>query len=190
MRSRKLKFAIFGNTYQTCKSAAIHNVLACLRDGGAEVHIDREYYDFLLASGMIVPDEAEVFEGDDFDASFVISMGGDGTFLKAAGRVGDKEIPILGVNIGRLGFLAGVNPDEFDVCFRSLLSGDYDTECREVIMVDTDGEPFSGCCRALNARQCLDDFCPHDDRRRIPYDFPCRRPYCQHSHRLHGLFVV
>jgi NAD+ kinase len=150
MTSRKLKFAIFGNTYQTCKSAAIHNVLACLRDGGAEVHIDREYYDFLLASGMIVPDEAEVFEGDDFDASFVISMGGDGTFLKAAGRVGDKEIPILGVNIGRLGFLAGVNPDEFDVCFRSLLSGDYDTECREVIMVDTDGEPFSGCCRALN----------------------------------------
>ena len=53
MTSRKLKFAIFGNTYQTCKSAAIHHVLACLRDGGAEVHIDREYYDFLLASGMI-----------------------------------------------------------------------------------------------------------------------------------------
>lgn len=150
MTSRKLKFAIFGNTYQTHKSAAISQVLACLRAGGAEVYIDREYYEFLSASGLIATDEATVFDGDDFDASFVISMGGDGTFLKSAGRVGDKEIPIIGVNIGRLGFLAGVNPADFSECLRSLATGDYDTECRAVIAVESNGEPFAGYGRALN----------------------------------------
>ncbi|MBO5186582.1 MAG: NAD kinase [Prevotella sp.] len=150
MTSRKLKFAIFGNTYQTHKSVAINQVLACLRAGGAEVYIDREYYEFLAASGLIAPDEVAVFDGDDFDASFVISMGGDGTFLKSAGRVGDKEIPILGVNIGRLGFLAGVNPNDFSECFRSLAAGDYDTESRAVIAVENDGEPFTDYGRALN----------------------------------------
>ena len=51
---------------------------------------------------------AELFDGDDFRADMVISIGGDGTFLKAASRVGKKNIPILGINTGRLGFLADI----------------------------------------------------------------------------------
>ena len=48
---------------------------------------------------------ANVFDRNDFDADMVLSMGGDGTFLKAASYVGNKNIPILGINTGRLGFL-------------------------------------------------------------------------------------
>lgn len=150
MTSRKLRFAIFGNTCQAKKSAAIREVLDGLASFGAEVCIDREYYDFLKTSGMLLSTDAEVFDGDSFDADFVISMGGDGTFLKAAGRVGAKGIPIVGVNMGRLGFLADVTSGEIDLCLQALHSGDYAVESRVVIQVETDGEPFEGSNCALN----------------------------------------
>lgn len=150
MTSRKLRFAIFGNTYQTKKSTAIREVIAGLASFGAGVCIDREYYDFLKASGMLVGADADVFDGDCFDADFVISMGGDGTFLKAAGRVGAKSIPIVGVNMGRLGFLTDVTTGEIDDCLKALHSGEYAVENRVVIKVETDGEPFEGSNCALN----------------------------------------
>lgn len=150
MTSRKLRFALFGNSSQARKSAAIHEVMAAIAARGAEVCISRDYYDFLVAEGLLTAGGAEVFDGDDFDASFVISMGGDGTFLKAAGRVGAKEIPILGVNMGRLGFLADVTPGEFGDCLDSIFAGSYTVEDRAVISVCTDGEPLEGCGFALN----------------------------------------
>lgn len=150
MTSRKLRFAIFGNTCQTKKSAAVREVLDGLASFGADVCIDREYYDFLTSSGVLAARDACVFDDDDFDADFVISMGGDGTFLKAAGRVGAKGIPIVGVNMGRLGFLADVTAGEIDECLKALHDGDYAVENRVVIKVGTDGEPFEGSCYALN----------------------------------------
>ena len=61
-----------------------------------------------------------VFDLSDFYADFVISMGGDGTFLRAASMVGNKNIPILGVNTGRLGFLADVNALEIEHTINAL----------------------------------------------------------------------
>ncbi len=150
MTSRKLRFAIFGNSNQASKSAAIHEVMTAIKARGAGVCIDREYYDFLVSAGLMPAGGAEVFDGDGFDASYVISMGGDGTFLKAAGRVGAKEIPILGVNMGRLGFLADITPGEIAECLDMLAAGDYTVESRAVISVCTDGGPLVECGFALN----------------------------------------
>ena len=120
MEHRKLKFAIFGNSYQMKKSAAIQQVLTMLSVFGAELYVDKDYYGFLCDHHLHDLDTAKVFEGDDFDADFVISMGGDGTFLKAASRVREKQIPILGVNMGRLGFLADVCPEDIGRCLDAL----------------------------------------------------------------------
>lgn len=150
MTSRKLNFAIFGNTFQTRKSAAIRDVLVSLESHGAGISVDREYHDFLLRENLIEPGRAGVFDGDGFTADFVISMGGDGTFLKAAGRVGPKAIPVIGVNMGRLGFLADVGQGEFDNVIEALYDGSYTVENRVVIMVDTDGEPLAESNCALN----------------------------------------
>ena len=87
MEHRKMKFALFGNVYQSKKSAAIQQVLSTLADFGAEVFIDQEYYDFLCSNQHVVPNAVKVFSGDDFDADFVISMGGDGTILKTASMI-------------------------------------------------------------------------------------------------------
>ena len=150
MEHRKMKFALFGNIYQSKKSAAIQQVLSTLANVGAEVYVDQEYYDFLRDNQHIVPNVVKVFSGDDFDADFVISMGGDGTFLKAASRVREKQIPILGVNMGRLGFLADVCPDDIERCVDALHNDDFSIESRALIEVSTDGEPLEGFNCALN----------------------------------------
>ena len=98
MASRKLRFAIFGNTYQPKKSVSVQKLLACLTQRQADVCIEREFYDFLTTGQHLPIDNVQVIDGRDFVADFVISMGGDGTFLRAASMVGGKQIPILGIN--------------------------------------------------------------------------------------------
>ncbi|MBR2035578.1 MAG: NAD kinase [Prevotella sp.] len=150
MSVEKLRFAIFGNAFQAHKSASIPKILSFLYEKEAEIYIDREFYDFLTVEQHLHVKATKVFDGNDFDADFVISMGGDGTFLKAASHVGDKSIPIVGVNMGRLGFLADVRPDEIEQCLTSLYDGSYSVEEREVLQVSATGTPFDGCCCALN----------------------------------------
>ena len=135
MTERKLRFALFGNIYQVKKSAAIQKVLSCLSEFGAELSVDMEYYYFLKDAQRLDVPAAKVFTENDFDADFAISMGGDGTFLKTANRVGQRNIPILGVNMGRLGFLADVVPDNIEPFLRALYTDDYVVEDRAVIEV-------------------------------------------------------
>ena len=91
MTSRKLRFAIFGNTYQPKKSVSVQKILACLSERKADVYVESEFYDFLCQGQHLDVAATKVFKGSDFDADFVISMGGDGTFLRAASIVGDKH---------------------------------------------------------------------------------------------------
>jgi NAD+ kinase len=150
MEHPRLKFALFGNIYQTKKSASIQKVLACLSEHDAQIYVDKEYYDFLTLDQRLDVRANGIFEANDFDADFVISMGGDGTFLKAASRVREKMIPILGVNMGRLGFLADVSPNEIEQCVKALYADDFAIENRALIKVETDGEPLEGYDCALN----------------------------------------
>lgn len=131
----KLRFALFGNIYQDKKSAAIQKVFSCLSKAGAELLVDKEYYEFLCSCQQFDVPAAQVFSGGDFEADFAISMGGDGTFLKTACRVGNRSIPILGINMGRLGFLADTAPNEIDDCIKALYNDDYAVESRAVIQV-------------------------------------------------------
>jgi NAD+ kinase len=150
MTSRKLQFAIFGNTYQPKKSASMQKLLASLAQRQADVAIERKFYNFLTSDQHLEVGSVQVFDGSDFQADFVISMGGDGTFLKAASRVGDKQIPILGVNMGRLGFLADIHAQDMEQTITALYEGDYSLETRSVIRVETDGIPLDGYNCALN----------------------------------------
>ena len=150
MTSRKLRFAIFGNTYQPKKSVSVQKLLACLTQRQAVAYIEREFYDFITTGQRLPIDNVQVIEGRDFSADFVISMGGDGTFLRAASMVGGKQIPILGINTGRLGFLADVNAQEIERTIQALYEGDYTVDTRAVIQIETEGQPLQGYQCALN----------------------------------------
>ena len=150
MTSRKLRFAIFGNTYQPKKSVSIQKLLACLSARQAEVIIEREFYTFLTDGQHLPLEGVSIFDQSDFDADCVVSMGGDGTFLRAASMVRGKQIPILGINIGRLGFLADVNAQEIERTIQALYEGDYTVDTRAVIQVETEGQSLQGYDCALN----------------------------------------
>ena len=145
-----MRFALFGNIYQARKSASIQKVLSTIANYGAELYVDMEYYYFLKDNQRLDVNATKVFTGNDFEADFAISMGGDGTFLKTASRVGHKDIPILGVNMGRLGFLADISPDDIEACLQALFSDDYALEPRALIQVEADGAPLGEFNCALN----------------------------------------
>ncbi len=130
MSTTKLKFAIFGDDYRRQQCAP---------------HIERALR-FLLAHGA----EAQVNPTDLGNPDYVICFGGDGTFLKTAMRVGAMQVPIIGVNMGRLGFLTDVLPSEIDKSLQRVLGGDYNIENHTVIEVDSDHDDIRGCHFALN----------------------------------------
>ena len=145
-----MKFALFGNTYQAKKSAHVIRLLSILKQYNAVVYINREFYHFLVDEQNMDIQAAGVFEGNDFEADMVLCMGGDGTFLKAASYVGNKNIPILGINTGRLGFLADVSPEEMEDTFKDIYNHNYKVEDRSVLQVISNGQSLKGYPCGLN----------------------------------------
>ncbi len=150
MAVQPLKFAIFGNEYQARKSAPISKILSCLYAKRAEIYVEKSFYEFLVKEQPLGGLVAGVFEAYNFDVDYVISMGGDGTFLKAAARVGAKGTPIIGVNMGRLGFLADILPGEIEDAMESVFTGGIQIEDHAVLQVVAEGGILAGCPFALN----------------------------------------
>ena len=150
MAERKLSFAVFGNASKAFDSHQITEILGYLWAHEADVYIEQNFYNSLQKELKKSISIAGVFEGVNFDVDFVISLGGDGTFLKAASKVGPKQIPIIGVNMGRLGFLANVAPEEIKDVLDNVFEGRYEIEERAVIQLEADGKTLENCPFALN----------------------------------------
>ena len=129
---RKLKFALFGHDFHAERPASMQKVIDTLNALGAEIVMEQAVYD------------------EDFQADFAVSVGGDGTFLKTACHVGSKGIPIIGVNIGRLGFLADVRDQEIESALQALYAGNYRIEEHSVIQMNSAGEADGLVPYALN----------------------------------------
>ncbi len=150
MEKGKLKFAIFGNTFHATKSASIGQVVDVLRRTSSVIAMEAEFYQYIRSALKIDFQPDEIIESNNFEASFAISIGGDGTFLKTAANVGRKGIPIIGINTGRLGFLADVLPKDIERCIESLQHGDYFIEHRSVLRVSDSHDSMSIFPYALN----------------------------------------
>jgi NAD+ kinase len=88
---------------------------------------------------------------EDFDGlDFFLSIGGDGTLLDSVCVVGNKEIPILGLNTGRLGFLANVATDKIGEAIEELAKGNYQIESRILLSLTSSKKLFHGVNFALN----------------------------------------
>ena len=106
-----------------------------MKDTSSIIAIEQAFYDFVRKNNSVQFEPDEIITSSDFSASFAISLGGDGTFLKTADFVGDKGIPIIGINTGRLGFLADIADDEIAAMFNGLAHGEYTIEKRSVLHV-------------------------------------------------------
>lgn len=106
-----------------------------------------------LHSLHLLPDQYEIFsEAAPLPpkTKFMLSLGGDGTMLDTVQFVGDKNIPILGINLGRLGFLATTGADQIDFAVHSLIAGNYILDPRTLLHLDSSIPIFTGAPYALN----------------------------------------
>lgn len=134
-----MKIAVFGNNYRSENKEKACRILYCLYERGTELLLDEPFY-YYLKSSLDPLVRVSLIKGNYFEADIALSMGGDGTFLRTAMRVGNKGIPILGINMGHLGFLADVSSDEIDEMIRELLSADYRIEERALLHLDAPSE--------------------------------------------------
>ena len=145
-----MKFAIIGNHYQSKKPAAAEKLVQLLRQHDAQICMDADFYHFLREEQHLRLPSMDLFSGQDFNADMMISMGGDGTFLKAASRAVKKKIPILGINTGRLGFLADISIDEMEDMVSEIYTNHYKIEERAMLKLWSNDERLTQEPYALN----------------------------------------
>lgn len=150
LNTKPMKFAIFGNKHQTRKSESIAALFEAITRRGDSYAIDKPFYDFLCAEQIADPAPQELITDNSFTADVAISFGGDGTLLRTASRVGDKQIPLLGINAGRLGFLTATSNDNLDYVIEKIHNGEFDIEQRSLIEANTNGEALKSYPFALN----------------------------------------
>ena len=107
-----------------------------------------QFYSSVKIKGKYTTFNSAADLDDDIDC--MISLGGDGTLLDTVTLVQDKGIPVLGINYGRLGFLANIGKEEIRSAIRALVQGTYVTEKRTLIHLDADIPIFNGMPYALN----------------------------------------
>ena len=127
------KVVLISNRKKNIPDDAIHAVLSKLSSLGCAVSVSE--CDHSSAYGgfdvTVCKDDADLFDG----ASLVVVMGGDGSIIKAARKASSRGIPIVGINFGRLGFLAELEISEIDL-LDGIVKGDYKTEERMMLDVE------------------------------------------------------
>lgn len=145
-----MKFAIFGNKHQSKKSRSIEKLFDTITRNGDQFTIDGSFHEFLKGENIPMPEPDGIITSDDFTADIAISFGGDGTLLRTASRVGSKNIPILGINAGRLGFLTTTSNDDIDYVMGKIHSREYDVEELSLIEAIPSGNKLRSYPCALN----------------------------------------
>ena len=131
-----MRIAIYGSRRQYGAFETVAGFLNTLASRGDTVVMHRKVYSHLLES---IPEALSVVDTvtdtPDFSADLALSLGGDGTFLRTAMWVGDKEIPIVGVNTGHLGYLAALSIEQLPELMQLIANDMLRIERRSLIEV-------------------------------------------------------
>ena len=149
-----MKIAIFGKKFNEIFYHTAKRLFKRLSDDkDIEIIIYKPFYEFLTQK-VDIQIRIELFFTyhndltDDID--FVFSIGGDGTFLETVSFVRDSGIPIVGINSGRLGFLADIHKDEIINAIKAIQENRYSLEARTLISLETSNLMFKDFSYALN----------------------------------------
>ncbi|MDR0758372.1 MAG: NAD kinase [Tannerella sp.] len=148
--TRQLKTGLFGGDCRADKLYIIERLLDRLNALGVEIYIQSEFYAFLARALKRLPQALDMSADDMSRLDVGLSVGGDGTFLRTAALINKLHIPILGINTGRLGFLADISEDQIADALAELVEGNYRTEERMLLELQTKGSALQGYNHALN----------------------------------------
>lgn len=145
-----MKVAIYSRTLQNSGSKLIHHFCELLK---------QHHLNFILhenikqeVSGETTGDHFFRQKSDlqSFGCEVLISLGGDGTLLDTLSLVGDSGIPVMGINTGRLGFLANIPEAKFEAAIKELVNNNYRIEERSLLNLETNKPVFKENLQALN----------------------------------------
>jgi NAD+ kinase len=146
-----MKIAIHGRAFNEVAKPYIQSMFDELKSRNAELQISSTYAQVLHEAGINTYSENTFSSAVDYQtADFALSLGGDGTLLDSLTFIGEKETPILGINTGRLGFLATVSPENLIVELALLFQGKYEIEKRTLVSIDSNIDIFNGINFGLN----------------------------------------
>ncbi len=148
------KVAIYGQAYTITLEKEIKVLLSVLEDNNIVAFFEKEFYDLLLENKSLDKKYPTYAHFNDLNNSFdaMITIGGDGTILRSITYIRNLNIPIIGINAGRLGFLATIKKDAIKESIQEVLRGEYTIQERTLLQVKTTPETkeFSEINFALN----------------------------------------
>jgi NAD+ kinase len=148
-----IKIAIFGRRFDQSFGSGLKLFIEKLQLYNAEIFIFKPFGEFLQNYCELNFIESKYFTLSSEitpDFKFFFSLGGDGTFLEAVTYVRDKNIPIIGINTGRLGFLANIAQEEIAHSVDNLMKDNYTTELRSLLKLEAENMQFGDFPFALN----------------------------------------
>lgn len=145
--------ALYNRIYEKEDLPLLRQAIAVLHAQNVSLVIYDDFYNALTEDGVVFDSTPMLFNSKQklpFNTQCLISFGGDGTILDVVTFVGDKQIPVMGINLGRLGFLADVNKNEIEQAIKMLLMGNYTIDERTLMHLDSNLPVFEDAPFALN----------------------------------------
>ena len=146
-----MRIGTHGRSLAIASIPSVHRIHQTMRDEGMVPVVDKALAEQLAAAGMPLDAGTEIAENPaNAGIEVFFSLGGDGTFLDSVAKVGRSGIPVLGINLGRLGFLSSTREEGALLAIRDVRAGRYTVEDRGLLSVQGEGLGDGSPLFALN----------------------------------------
>ncbi len=147
-----MKIAIYGRQFNDTVLPYVQQVFNQLAQHNVEIYLFKDL-DTFLSGKITIPQDYKTFVKQDNFKGLIdvfLTLGGDGTLLDIVSFIRDSGIPVMGINFGRLGFLAGVNKSDIAAAIHALVEGRYKLDSRVLMKIESEVPVFGNDNFALN----------------------------------------
>lgn len=133
------KVAIYGQAYTITAEKEIQTLVQCLHKHNIEIFFEKQFYNLLKEQNFLSQEHPTFSHFNDLTNSYdcMFTIGGDGTILRAVTYIRNLDIPVMGINTGRLGFLATVQKNQIEQAIEQLINKEYQIQERSLLEVET-----------------------------------------------------
>ncbi len=147
-----MTIGIYGRQFSNSVLPYVQQVFDCMIENNVKVCVYNEFYQF-LSDKLFLPIQFQTFNNQDDlkkKMDVMVSLGGDGTMLDTVTMIKDSNIPIIGINFGRLGFLASINKEGIKRAIDGIVAKQFTLDTRTVLEIQSDKKLFGDFNFALN----------------------------------------
>ncbi len=147
-----MRIALFGTPCSEQFTKYIQHLVSRLESENVSLLVYEDYLSF-LEKKVTFEKPPEVFDSYETlkdNADFLFSIGGDGTLLGSATLIRDSDIPIMGINTGRLGFISSISTDQIEAAINDVLNNNFEIKSRTLLCLETESSLFGKVNFALN----------------------------------------